>query len=516
VTSLEEKMVARDLAGIRTAFRLLPKRRLKVDWDDRNVPPEQRFEFAASRDAAFLVVRKGIEMTFSLAKTPAEADIKISFERALGEDPVSHKQRAVATFYHTEAGQAPFEAVIGLKRNHKAAKPIDVQNDVTYALTGYFGVAKNELPGAAMNRTDAPATYNATGSTLELSITEYNLEALDDLHMIETSLEARDHHKDPPGVTFDLQPTLPEAFIEPKKLVTTTPGEQGHPLDFQIQVTNSGNSPLNTKLIPDCGCFLADREIRINAGDTAIYRVRMDTSQYGGHINKKLYLLTNDAQQPVIEVPVSVDIAPRYRFLTPAGTVVVVEKETGKLDIFLAVEGNPINVTAARVEQIPGEAEIEPWSGTLPDPDLNEGAMPRKGYHVRVNVGENLLPGRQAFSLVLDTDDKNLPKLNLALFAQKGIAVLPEQEIYFGQLTTPTAAKLTLSRPNHGFHVLKVRSTNPHFVATDLVSQKGTEHAMTVKYDGNADAGILKATLIITTDDPAQRLIKVPMSGTVH
>jgi hypothetical protein len=500
----QDALVQGDFDAARKAMRALPTRHVKVFWDSAKIPRDLRVDWAGSRDDAFVQVAHGIELSFQLTDNKAEADIQFEFEPELGIEPATGRRRAVATFTHNEAGRAPFEAVIGINRGNpsRVATPQEFKNDVEYALGLYLGVVRTKLPDGFMRRTDAPYDGRVMGSTLEWSTIEYNLESTDALRFaLKAGRKMVGGH--------------PDSFIEPSSLVPDHAQVQGQPFDFEVQLTNRGTGTLKSRLIPDCGCFSAESPIDVKPGDTGVYHVHMATGEYGGEVRKTLYLLTNDPNRPFIEIPVKVQVQPRYRFLTPSGSVVVVDGESGHLDVILAVEGTPLKLSTLRVEGVSGEVEFEPWSGVLPDPDLNRPAAPRTGYRLTVNVAGNLLPGRQPFALAVETEDPNFPVIRTTLMAQKGIAAIPDQ-LFLGDLTQPLDAKLLLSRPGRPFRVLKVVSSNPHLKVAETKPGKHADHDLVVRYDGSGTPGDLHTSLLVTTDDPRQRTVKVFVTGTVH
>lgn len=500
VYAVEEQIAAGNKALAKKLLKALPSQRIKVYWDDDGLSRNERNEYEKSRDDAFHFLQAGMALGLDLAEDEKHADVKIGFVSSL--PPRNGKKSTVVTFYHDEPNRAPYEIVLS---SHRLKGGLDsrssVMSDIAYGLASYMGSSALPFPGSATYREGVQTTLILRGNLKEQVI------------MTNTTIVA-DFLRTAVNLKGPFVAGRPDMYMTPMRWQDQATTVQGSPYSFQFQITNNGTSALIARLFPDCNCFAVDGALNIPPGDTRVVKVGMDTSLYAGPVHKQLFLLSNDPSRPVITIPVDVKVSPRYRFLLPDGKVAVVEGDEAEFKVILVTPGDSLKPKAVRVQGIPGEATIEPWTGVARDPLLEERPSAKSGYLIKVRVPENLKEGQTPFTLLVDTDDPGFKQLHETLLAQRGIAAMPAS-LYLGELSLASSAQVKLVRPNHPFRILSVRCTNPHFkVVTSKTS--GTELLLTVKYDGAGGSGQLACKLLVKTDEPRQSLITIPVTGSIR
>jgi hypothetical protein len=503
VISIEEKLEKGDFAGAKAELRLLPKRTVTIHWDDNAVPKDRRAEFTQARDEALAAWKAGISgLDFKFGKP---ADLAFSFVKDL---PVSEESSMPAGAVHsfsTGEKDPRLETVIGLNRG-RPLDPIDASdlyNEVAYSVGSYLGLERAVTFGSFSSRTDQSVPTRTRISSSDVLI----------IRRIETALaELRAAVQE--GVK--LVPARPMLQVQPAKL-TLPKVSQGEIAKFTIQVTNIGNAPLTMRVQPDCGCLVANFPSTIQAGRSALIEGAIDTTEFVGHLKKKLVFFTNDAERPSREIPVDVVAEPLVRLIVPGTGVYQMSESGAEVDAFMYFNGPAdFKPVSARVDGVPAEVSIEPWSGMLADPELEEPEKQRQGYRIKLKMKSIGLPGRIPASLVVDTDSPKFRQFHRGLQFQKGIVALPYQ-LYMGDVgKDPRRFSFLVSRPETGFKIKSVESDNPFITATTKPVRGEWEHRVSVVYNGKADFGPLEGLLTIHTDDPVQPVIRVPVRGMVQ
>lgn len=492
VLAVEEKLKAGDFAGAGKASELLPKLDIVVEYDDSKVPAELKDDFASERDEAlnmFRAIMKG-----SIRIGSKHPDLKFSFEPVLANPPDSGIPAGAALFWSARPGDPRLETVIGLKRGSPATpiNPVNVRNEIVHALGAYYGLSTSPFPGTVMGRSDIDIQRPTNAAPLELLCLN---ETQDAIHTIR---EAVKNH-------VELIPTRPKVFFEPKAIEMGW-SVQGDPAGFQIQINNTGNAPLAMHFAPDCGCVSTTRSQTVAPGSSFVLQGHYDTLMTVGEIHHTLLVTTNDMDNPVIQVPVHIKVHPSYRFLATDGYVVNLPESGTDVTLYMIIaDGANITPGLPQVAGIPGSATIEPWSGNLADPDLNEGVMPRKGYKVVVHLDGPLpAPGRDPVTVYVPTDSKKFPTIQANLYAQRGIVLLPPQ-LYMGELGAGEQKfTLVVSGPAKSFHIKKVSTEWPYLSFNYYPNADGSEYHVDATYNGKAPIGPVAGAVRIDTDDPKQ------------
>lgn len=489
-----------DFAKAEKSAGLLPKFEVSIEWDDRNVPAARQAEFRAARDRAVKSWTTALpDLKVTLAKPGI---VKVSFVPSL--PPNADSPGAAGAVHLVGFDRLPIvDSVLALKRTDigVSAEQRDVENEVLFAIGSALGLGRVPAVTNAMARIEGPSSVSHRPIAVEVAGARANVRAANALRAAAAKKER-------------LDPAIPMAVLE-TNLIERPPVVQGEPIAFAFSISNQGSGRLNVLIVPDCGCFkgLRYRE-SLAAGEAGLVQVVVDTTDFPGVLDKKLLILTNDPEFPQRVVQVKMRSDPRYRFLREQrGSTVVVDGET-TVDVFLAVHpAKGFKVLEGSVDGAGRSVEIEPWSGVVADPALDEPPTPRKGYRIRVAIDPELPPGRNPVNIILRTDADDLPQVRHTLYVQRGIVALPAS-LYVGELgATPKRAWVLVSRPHRPFKIVRVQVDHPRFKAFVEPGRENWEYKVVVEYDGKAGIGPVEATLKIETDDAKQPSLSVPIQG---
>lgn len=474
---------------------------IAYSWDDSAVPQNRKAEIRQALDEAVQSWHFQLPaLQLVEAKNPT---IRFVFVPKLPPAPGQKMPKGAVFFTSTDPKEPAVEALIGLTRGPEQgpASPTDVAHELAYAIGVALGAEEALRNSGVMGRVDHHYSARPAVSPWEGQVVSANAETVQQL---KAAVAAKKK------LVFG----APKLQFEPASVVTR-PTVQGELLEFSIQLTNAGSSPLTFKLLPDCSCFRIQQGGALEPGQTGIIRVDADTGLLAGPTRKTLYLYTNDPDNLVRTIPVEFDVEPRYRFLSPLRTRTLLLSDRGTpFEVFLAVNPKtPFTIKSAKLEGMAAEVVFEPWQGTMPDPELNEGPRPRSGYRFRALLGASPPVGRVPVTLLIETDKPELGKLAFTLFCQKGIVALPGQ-VYLGQMQpVPRTAVFLVSRPGRPFRILRIESDSPHLKAVARDEGDQCNYRVTVEYDGKAQPGNFSATLRVLTDDPDQPVVSVPATG---
>ncbi len=466
----------------------LPKLDVTVSWDDSAVPADKVASFRAQRDSVFDQITK--KMPDYKLHVGDDGQIKITFSKEVTGGP------------KLEWGEKPrLNVVIPLDRG-AALTSTDVANEVTHTAFYYVGLAESPVPFTALHRFDSTTTMVYPTPTSEYNRARqamYLTEALRNAPAAKRKIVIKASHARLLSQTIDL-------------------GEvrQGEIIPFSVKLENTGEGAVSYRIEPDCGCFRRPDPGEITSGQKRDVQIEMSTVDYRGLIHKQLMVYTNDFDDPIQVVPVTVKINPAYRFFRPEGENVILPDGGGFFDLYLFFpKGGEMTLGQTQIDGLPGKVKVFPWEGMLADPDLGEKALPRKGYKVRVALADALPPGRSGATISIATNSAEFPVVRCNINAQKGIVALPDS-IYLGQLGSQTTkASFLLSAPGKPFRVLSVDTQNSHLKATPSLIASGDEYRIELVYDGAGPIGDFVAEVLIKTNDPQQPVIRVPVSGNV-
>jgi hypothetical protein len=510
-TLVEQSLQDGDFSAAARRLQLLPKLSPGFSWDDHKVPAEERQAFAEARDDAFRVWDKVIhDASFArVGKQPMEfspsasgaPDLKFSFEPELAVVPNDNVPGGVVTFA-SETVLPRIEAVIGLKRGADR-RPInvnDVQNSVQFAVGAYLGIAESPMVVSVMGPHDAPSLKINRFSNLDVQT------ALKNLEIVETLRQAV-HAK------TRMVPSQPISFVDPVEL-THDPVLQGTVADVPLQLSNSGTGVLTYSLVPECGCINPGPGGSLNPGESRLIQIAVDSKEYVSAIKKHVFLVTNDPDNSVRSIPVTVPVMPRYRWIVPGGDVQVVDPTSKEFVAYLTVPDKyPLDVRSVRFDGIPGKVTIKPWKGVLADPEFGEPAKARSGYELRVRLSGYLLPGRSGGTISVSTLDPDFAEIFYTLYFQKGIIAMPD-DVNLGLINgAPKTANIQVTRPGKPFRVVGVKCLTPNLKATFGKIPSSDDYRISLTTAGKVQSGDFIGTVLVYTDDPAQPKIEIAVHG---
>jgi len=294
--------------------------------------------------------------------------------------------------------------------------------------------------------------------------------------------------------------------------------KQGQTIIQTFTVTNKGDAPLKIDKVEFSMPGMKAR-IRQNIlpGQSADLKIEWDTSRFVQQVQGQALLFLNDKKQPKV-------------LLTLTGTV------TSPIEI--------LPYPAVYLSQFGGEHETR--SVTIKNNQEHKVAItrmepkgkhfaaslktlePGKQYQIEVQVPPDAAPGRYQETLVLHTDDKARPKMNIAMnILVKPDVFVTQETLEFGQISlsgikaNPSMLNLIQQdffvKRKLGDMTIKSFSTDVPFLELRL-DPTGKAQNFQINVNFSLDRiipGKFSGSIILETDDPNFSRLAIPVSGEI-
>lgn len=502
VIAVEEALEKGDFDAAKLKLKALPRTPVAIELDDSNIPVAMRPTILEAVRKAGLMWEQNTAVKVTVV--PNGGHLKISFDKELPKGELGLPLGA-GHLFSTDPAEPRLQVAISLSRGNPVSPtmPNEVQNEVAHAVALYIGIDRSLRPGSVAFRTDLSGSGLIPVGAREMIFAQRLNEVTQTL---KKAVESKTR----------LMPARPKLFLEVRE-VTLPAVIQGGEQTFNIQVTNNGNAPLTLMVEADCGCLVPFAPHQIAAGASGQIQVHVNTIDYVGKVRKWLYVHSNDPEFASREIPVQVSINPVFRLVRPGPSIIQMGEEDVDAEAFVWFdESTKIQATAARVDGIRSEVELEPWEGMLADPEMGEGPMLRKGYRLNMHFKSSFIAGRSLASIVVTTDHPIFKTLRASLGFQRGIVALPER-VYLGEIQkSANRAMFLLSRPGQDFKITKIETNSPHLKAASFPVQGKWEYRVNIEITGEQDAGLFAGLVTVYTDDPKQPTIVVSVEATVR
>ncbi|MBX3096562.1 MAG: DUF1573 domain-containing protein [Fimbriimonadaceae bacterium] len=502
--SVYEAMAAGDWAKAELVARRLPRKTIRIQYDDGEVPVEWK---PAYREAVLKAIERWKSYLPELdIRMEGGDDLRISFTDLIPPAEGGVIPQGAVVFASDDPSEPRVDLVIARYRLDppQPANPQMVTNEVGFGIGSFLGLARNVRPGGAMGRTDLNLRNGLSLFPQEPILARALIKLGDDLR---TAV----------ALKTPLAQPKPQLHADPLR-IELPPMLQGDRVPFSFQLSNPGNAPTEVTVTPDCGCFGVRQPGAIPAGGSVLVEGLIDTSQFPGPFHKSIYIYSSDPEYPVRRIEFHGQVRPRYRYYLESEGAYVARRGGETVTVyFWSDSSDPVTLTGV-VPQGPGvKARIEPWEGMMADPALGEpNPMPRKGYRIFVTLPEELPIGRSSIGFNVQSPDAYIARLPYTFPVQQGVVALPER-IYFGSIKAqPTAAWVILSRPGMPFKVRSVSCDDPAFQVSVSEPGRNGDTRLDVKFSGQGIRGSITATITVALDDPNQPLLKIPITGTVE
>jgi hypothetical protein len=284
--------------------------------------------------------------------------------------------------------------------------------------------------------------------------------------------------------------------------------EEGTVVPFQFEVTNGGQADLEIAQVkPSCGCTDAKWDRVIKPGARGTIKAEMHTDYFRNSVTKHMTIFSNDPTRPQIELTITARVLPRVKISPdPDALLVVGDKAVTQEFTLERSGGQPMKI----LQVIPYAPYIKADATALPGPGH---------YKLTITAMPDAPLGRSKVAVVVWTDLQQGGALTFIITVDRGIVPIPPM-VFYGfvphEMKAPQQASVTILRNATPFHVKSVAVSDPHLAAKLETVRDGAEYRVTVTYAGGWDTGRRQQTLTVTTDDPKQPVIEIPVQAFVQ
>jgi hypothetical protein len=279
--------------------------------------------------------------------------------------------------------------------------------------------------------------------------------------------------------------------------------EEGTAIQYKFTVANRGKADLElTQVKPSCGCTVPHWDKVIPAGKEGVIEAEVHTTGFRGSILKHLTVFSNDPLHPQVELSLTAKVTPLVEIKPGVVALVTVEDQPVTQEFTLErTGGRPMQILQVSASQPYVKTELTPLSG-------------QGRYKLTATLTPDAPWGRTPTPIIVRTDIEKAANVVLTLIVDRGIVTTPPM-VFFrsqpGALTTPQQAVVTLTRLKGAFHVKSVAADDPKLQAKLETVRDGLEYRVTVSYGGGWEAGVVQKQVTVTTDDPKQPELKIPV-----
>jgi len=282
---------------------------------------------------------------------------------------------------------------------------------------------------------------------------------------------------------------------------------EGEEPSYKFTLVNNGDRPVKLRVISFCGCTLSRYDPEIAPGGKGTVEARLNTTHLKGKVVKVIAVRAQEEAMGKVDLRVLATVRPLVRVEpSTAAYVVVKDRVPNKVEFTLTPE--------------PGKGiQFKEVTCNSPYflPRLVPPSTPDGPTKLVVSVTPDAPPGHLQANLAVITTSKTTPRLGLVVTGEKGIAVTP-RTVYWGGITETSAVareEVMLIKRGGRFAVRSVTCADPAVRTAVETVTDGSQYRVLVSYAGGWKAGRQFTTLKITTDDPAQPEIVIPVQALV-
>jgi hypothetical protein len=309
------------------------------------------------------------------------------------------------------------------------------------------------------------------------------------------------------------EPVLPTSSLRPILEVRETSRdagivEEGAEVQCRFVLRNRGTGDLEiARVKADCGCTAVHWDRLLKPGAESVLEAEVRTDGFHGRITKRFTVFSNDPAQPELSLSVSAQlVAPVQITPGPAALLAVGERPAAQEFIVARRGGQPMRI----VQLVPNASFLHVVSTPLPG---------QGRFKVTVTASNDAPLGRTVIPVVVQTDLPKRGALTLVLTVDRGVVAVPPV-LFCGllqqDLRHPVHAVATILHHTGTFHVQGVSVDDPKLTARLETVRDGAEYRVTVSYAGGWEPGMVEKTLVVTTDDPQQPVLKIPVEALIH
>ena len=309
-------------------------------------------------------------------------------------------------------------------------------------------------------------------------------------------------------------------MVVPHKVMDVGTVPRGEIAEVAFEIVNEGSAPLEIRAVrPTCGCTVADYDKEIAPGETGAVRATLATRDFVGPIAKSILIMTNDPEEPTVNVVIKADVKPYVEVLPrPLVRFNAVQHEEMTESLVLAPHTGDDAFTITRVDSTIPFVETS-WSKLEGEDAIDGKSGPQ--YKVALELSDDAPVGPVSGILTVYTDHPKAAEVPVKVYGvvRSLLHVTPTQ-IQFGSVDAKQGPGRNVIVVNNRsgdatINITGVSVDDEAFNAELSTIEEGRRYQVKVTVAPDAEAGAHDAVLTIRTDDADSPELKVPVRANV-
>jgi hypothetical protein len=280
---------------------------------------------------------------------------------------------------------------------------------------------------------------------------------------------------------------------------------EGPDVSYTFTLENHSEKALKLQVLTSCGCAVAKADPEIAAGGRSTLQVTLKTKGLRGRQNKLIVVQGGNNPKARLSLRAMATVTPLIRVEPHFAT-------------FVSVRDAGVTATQFLLSPAPGQG-VNFTEVVSNAPYVKASLAPTADGPTRVIIWftPDAPVGHLQATVTVVTNSPITPRLGLTVSGEKGISISPG--IFFLGLVpaNATSAKeeVTLRKAGGRFSIEKIECDDEHVRVTQEKLQDGTRYKLTATYLGGWPVGLVKKTVTVTTNDPRQRVLTIPLQAVV-
>jgi len=309
----------------------------------------------------------------------------------------------------------------------------------------------------------------------------------------------------------------PKAVIAEPVYVVPTIGK-GEKVVHDFVIANEGAAELKIlEVVPACGCTVVDFDKSIAPGARGMVHAALDTAAFSGPIAKSITVLTNDPQNPRLELTIQVDVKP-YLIAKPgyARFIYVQGLKTGTIaQTVWATDRDDFKVLSV---DSPYPFIVATFREATATEQRNDGRGHQ--WRVEITIRPDAGIGALVKPVVIKTNHPKQREIEIPLsgFVRPLMAATPPV-LDFGALALPKTRTFPFALVNFDDDAIEIRGveTNvPGATTSFKVVQAGHRFQVEVYLGPEISKGPVNGVVRVLTTSNKQPVFELPLRGTVQ
>jgi len=300
---------------------------------------------------------------------------------------------------------------------------------------------------------------------------------------------------------------------------------KGKKLQHDYEIKNTGDEDLVIRrVVPACGCTVADYDEVIAPGETGKVRAEIDTNILGGRNRRFISVYTNDPENPVVRLhfdarPIPhLEVHPGYaRYQVVHG-----EEEPGIVRQWIyAIDGKDFQVTGVDSPLSYLDTRFHRATEDERHPEISERLPDSPQWLVEMHLDYNRAPtGAIAQEVVVRTDHELQDEIVIPVsgFVRPPMWATPH-EVDLGEIRAGEPVRLSVVVQNFLTEPMEITGVQLDGESVESSVEpilEGRKYTVWVTVTPSEDsAGRLDGTLQIRTSHPKNPVVEVPVRATV-